>query len=229
MYSQKEKINYALKLGKLKQAILPSIFGLLGFVSQVYDLKTEAIMDEIIRSSLWVILPAVCGYLIVFLFRYFSAPIALENEQLKRNRDLSKQITDADLEKLLNGYVWGQSFTYDPQQVYPFKEYRNKLQFETARNRYDCLNLRCPANSTAVITFSFMNGHGNIDIPCAIIIKDGRDTEHKIDMRDIYEDKRFYVGKSSKLLIKFEYPDEYELYNECNFRVSLEGWEYDQG
>ena len=221
----KAKATYALKASiKLKDLWKPLALIILGLVSE-YRSKGLNMLPELEGNFLFIAVPVIGYYLILFLYKFFSAPLALQNQSLLEGRDLTHKITDGDLQRLLRGYIFDNVFHYNAENVYHFKEYKDQFSIQLLRDNYDPLIIRCPSNATAHLTLSFMNGHKNIDKTGFICIKDGHDKEHKINIREIYEEFEFFVGENSTIYIKLQYPDDYEICEHANLRISLQAWE----
>lgn len=219
------RLGYTLKLPLFKHALvaIPPIF--LGLFADYKRQGIKEMLPEWEINFYWVAAPLICVYALVFLHRFLSAPLAIENEQLRKGRDLSQKIDDADLSRLLRGFIIENVFMYNGEGVYPSKSYDNKFSLEKIRESYDEVSFRCPADSIAHVTFAFMNGHANIDKTAFICVKDGNGDEQRINIRDIYQEYRIFTGKHSKIYIKLQYPDDYQIYDEASLRISLQAWE----
>lgn len=168
-------------------------------------------------------IPVTVFYLLIFLYHFFSASLAIENKKLKEGRGVVKNINDSDLQKLLRGYIVEDRFIYQAE-ITPCKFFDDKISVESLKRNYTLIPVRCPAGGTAYIRFSINFSRIFLGKTCLIWIKDGTGREFSINVMDIYKDWPISVDSNSNFHVKLEYNDTNAMPDGASFRIEINSW-----
>jgi hypothetical protein len=211
----------------LKETIVPVFLAVLGLLADWGIRGQTQMLTELQITLLYVVVPVAAYYLVIFIYHFCSASLAIENEHLKNGRDVTKNINDGDLQKLLNGYILEDTFYFHAEMV-QCKFYDDITSIESLRGTYDTIPVRCPANSIANIRFSYNFSRPNIGKTCLIWVKDGLGAEQTININDIYQEWPILVDDVSNFYVKLQYSDDYQIPDYASFRIEVKSWKKPQ-
>ena len=224
-FTKKEKFKYAQKTAfRIKDGWKPLFIVPVGIVFLYIIKGFEAMIQEMQLMLIYTVLPVTIWYILLFLWHYLTAPLVLQNEMLLKDRGLIHKMTDADLQRMLHGYIYDDTFHYEFEAMGPIKSFKGPDEFEKLRARYNIIKINCPANCKVYLNIELINTIEFIGKPLSFWIKDGAGKEHEFDYNETLESICFEVGRDSNVYIKLEYPSDVAIDENVSLQIKMDSW-----
>ena len=97
-----------------------------------------------------------------------------------------------------------------------------KFDIEQLRDTLTEIKVPAPANSSARIRISFMNGHQNADSKYHFYVLDHKGTPRLV--KNIYEEQQVRLDARACFHLKFAHEDSYTLHDQASLRVTVSSW-----
>lgn len=204
------------------EIVIPITTGAVSFMIQ-----PEQDLDALILAVMSGIIAAIVSVCLIFIWYVFSAAYNLwieEKERFEKGRTIVGKITDGDLQRMLHGYIYENTFLYEADALGPLKTFKGPYDFEKLRARYNLTKINCPANCTVYLDINLINGTEFIGKPLSFWVKDGMGQEHEFDYNDTLESIGFKLGQDSSVYIKLEYPSDVVIDEYTCLQIKMDSW-----
>jgi hypothetical protein len=158
------------------------------------------------------ILSLLSTWIVIFLVWLLGAPARLD----------SRKLSFSDLEHLLPGRLVFNEFLYGGDFGLMCLNLTGKFDIEQLRDTFTEIKVPAPANSSARIRISLMNGHQNADSKYYFYVLDRKGTPRLV--KNIYEEQQVRLDARACFQLKFAHEDSYTLHDQASLRVTVSSW-----